>query len=81
MLGFRSLSVAKRKPQSYNQVHPRDLEDGEVSEKRYDSSDDSDVSSPASSSYSSRASSGAYDANPNNPHEHEPTRGRHPSRL
>jgi hypothetical protein len=71
MLGFRSLSVAKRKPQSYNQVHPRDLEDGELSEKRYDSSDDSDVSSPASSSYSSRASSGAYDANPNNPHEHE----------
>ena len=74
MLGFRpQLTVAKRKPQSYNQVE-RDLEDGEYSkEKRYGSDDDdSYTSSDASSTYSSRASSGAYEANPNNTLEARP---------
>ncbi|KAJ8109840.1 hypothetical protein OPT61_g7163 [Boeremia exigua] len=73
MLGFRpQLSVAKRKPQGYNQAD-RDLEDGGPNEKRYDSDDDdSYTSSDASSTYSSRASSGEYDPNPNNPHEARP---------
>ncbi|KAF1928608.1 uncharacterized protein M421DRAFT_420492 [Didymella exigua CBS 183.55] len=74
MLGFRpQLTVAKRKPQAYNQVE-RDLEDGELNdEKRYDSDDDdSYTSSGASSPYSSRASSGAYEVNPNNAHEARP---------
>lgn len=87
MLGFRpQLSVAKRKPQAYNQVG-RDLEDGEYNEKRFESDDDdSYTSSDTSSLYSSRASSGAYDPNPNNPHEARPlapnrTPNRKPSRT
>jgi hypothetical protein len=74
MLGFRpQLTVAKRKPQSYNQVE-RDLEDGEYSnDKRYESDDDDSCeSSDASSAYSSRASSGAYEVNPNNVLEARP---------
>src|SRR5690242_3228246 len=73
MLGFRpQLSVAKRKSQGFNQVE-RDLEDGDLNEKRFDSDDDDNyTSSEPSSPYSSRASSGAYDANPNNPHETRP---------
>ncbi|OAL48525.1 hypothetical protein IQ07DRAFT_622431 [Pyrenochaeta sp. DS3sAY3a] len=68
MLGFRPLSVGKRKPQAYNQAHAYDpdIEDGAYNEKGYSSDDDSDVSSPESSRYSSRSSSGAYDPNPNN---------------
>jgi len=85
MLGFRpKLSVAKRKPQGYNQAEPRDLEDGEYAEKRYDSDDDGDyTSSAASSPYSSRASSGTYDVNPNNVvHETRPlASNRKPSRT
>lgn len=85
MLGFRpKLSVAKRKPQGYNQAEPRDLEDGEYAEKRYDSDDDGDYTSSATSSpYSSRASSGTYDVNPNNVvHETRPlASNRKPSRT
>lgn len=68
MLGFRPLSVGKRKPQAYNQAHAYDpdIEDGAYNEKGYSSDEDSDVSSPESSRYSSRSSSGAYDLNPNN---------------
>ncbi|KAJ4333047.1 hypothetical protein N0V95_009517 [Ascochyta clinopodiicola] len=91
MLGFRpQLSVAKRKPQAYNQAE-RDLENGTRNEKHYDSNDDDDndndnddsyTSSGASSPYSSRASSGAYDVNPNNLHEARPLApNRKPSRT
>ena len=39
MLGFRPLSVGKRKAQSYNQVSTaeRDVEEGEFNEKGHDS--------------------------------------------
>ncbi|KAF2261453.1 hypothetical protein CC78DRAFT_561755 [Lojkania enalia] len=62
MLGFRPLSVAKRKLQSYNRVPAYDVEDAEMyDEKRYDSSDDdSYISSSHSTPYSSRVSSGAF---------------------
>lgn len=67
MLGFRPLSVGKRKPQAYNQVpaYTRDVENGDFDEK-YDSGDDSDTSAEPSSTYSSRQSSASYDINPNN---------------
>lgn len=68
MLGFRPLSVGKRKAQAYNQApaYDPDIEDGAYTEKESGSEDDSGFSSPVSSSYSSRQSSGAYDPNPNN---------------
>jgi hypothetical protein len=64
MLGFRPLQVGKRKAPVYKQA--RDVEDGDLDEKRYESDDNSDISAEPSSEYSSRQSSGAYDTNPNN---------------
>lgn len=67
MLGFRPLSVGKRKAQSHAPAYDRDIEDGHYDEKAYGSDDeDSCASSPVSSAYSSRQSSGSYDINPNN---------------
>ncbi|KAF2018224.1 hypothetical protein BU24DRAFT_421239 [Aaosphaeria arxii CBS 175.79] len=59
MLGFRPLSVSKRK-QKYNEVPNHDLEDGDYDEKRYDSDDESYVSSADSTPYASRAASATH---------------------
>ena len=69
MLGFRPLSVGKRKAKSYNQAPTadRDVEDGDLNEKGYASDDyEAYMSSGTPSPSSSRHSSGAYDTNPNN---------------
>jgi hypothetical protein len=69
MLGFRPLSVGKRKAQAYRQApnHDGDLEDGDYNEKGYASDDyEAYMSSGTTSPSSSRQSSGAYDPNPNN---------------
>ncbi|KAF1849714.1 uncharacterized protein K460DRAFT_360565 [Cucurbitaria berberidis CBS 394.84] len=89
MLGFRPLSVGKRKPQAYAQapVYDPDVEHGTYNEKAYSSSDDDDesyASEPQSSQYSSRQSSASYDTNPNNiesrPLAPNPSHRRAPSR-
>jgi hypothetical protein len=69
MLGFRPLSVGKRKAQAYGKapIHDGDLEDGAYNEKGYGSDDyEAYMSSGSTSPSSSRHSSGAYDPNPNN---------------
>ncbi|KAH7084616.1 hypothetical protein BKA63DRAFT_457661 [Paraphoma chrysanthemicola] len=68
MLGFRPLQVGKRKAQAYRPApaYERDIEDGDLDEKAYESDDDSDESAEPSSVYSSRQSSASYDTNPNN---------------
>ncbi|KAF1922103.1 hypothetical protein BDU57DRAFT_511283 [Ampelomyces quisqualis] len=68
MLGFRPLQVAKRKAPAYRPTptYDRDVEDGDLDEKAYESNDDSDESTVPSSEYSSRHSSASFAANPNN---------------
>ncbi|KAF1940214.1 hypothetical protein EJ02DRAFT_456267 [Clathrospora elynae] len=82
MLGFRPLSVGKRKAQSYNQAPPvdRDVEDGVYNEKADGSDDESYSSSGTPSPYSSRESSGAYDLNPNNVESRPLAPNRHASK-